>query len=129
MIKISISQVEDGRFIIRAEGLNSVFGSIEKSPAFGHWHLELAGRHSDHVTFLKACNAAFKWARNAAIPPAPSPAAKVEPTPKPQPVKPYAVKGRSKRRDPALRPLRYHLAALACCLASVGGIVAAMMGA
>lgn len=131
MIKITIDKVEDGHFVIRADGLQSVFGRITKrpkAPGIGQWHLEIGLRHSDHGTYLEARNAAFAFARKLEPMVPPSPAAKLEPAPKAQPVKPYQVKGRSRRRDPALRPLRYRLAALACCLASVAGIAAAMMG-
>lgn len=130
MIKISVDKVEDGLFIIRADGLHTAFGSIErrpKVPGIGPWRLRMANQHSDHGTYLEARNAAFAYARKLE-PTSKVQPAKLEPTPKAQPAKPYVVKGCSRRRDPALRPMRYHLAALACCVASVAGIVATMVG-
>lgn len=126
MTQISIDKIEGGRFVIMAEGLQSAFGSIEKRPkvpGLGPWHLRMVNTHSDHATYLEARNAAFAYARKLNLT-----ATRLEPTPEVQPVKPYAIKGRSRRRDPALQPLRYHLAALACCLVSVAGIAATMVG-
>jgi hypothetical protein len=129
---ITVTKIAPGRYNVASNGYS--LGRIEKRNSL--WALKL-GKTREFDTFLQARNAAFKVgnrieerskspevtaAVNAMVLPNDPP--RLAPTPKVQPIKPYAVRG--KRADRlAFRPFRYGVQLATNVSAFAGGVIAA----